>query len=114
MGILDILSVWWYLNRYAFSNVQNEFHIGIVVVVGPSWHRHVMICHFDVLCERHKHRTYFSPNNHAAFASTIFLAVFRIIEDYIWTHCKRASEHKLSSNSYRVKAHLHWPSGPLG
>lgn len=89
MGILDILSVWWYLNRYAFSNVQNEFHIGIVVVVGPSWHRHVMICHFDVLCERHKHRELIFP-------------------------CKRALEHKLSSNSYRVKAHLRWPSGPLG
>lgn len=61
MGTLDILSVWWYLNRYAFSNVQNEFHIGIVVVVGPSRHRHVMICHFDVLCERHKHRELISP-----------------------------------------------------
>lgn len=61
MGILDILNVWWYLNRYAFSNVQDEFHIGIVVVVGPSWHRYVMICHFDVLCERHKHRELIFP-----------------------------------------------------
>lgn len=53
---IDIVSVRSYLNRYAFSNVQNELDIGVVVVISSSRHRHVMICHFDVLWERQNHR----------------------------------------------------------
>lgn len=49
--IIDVLVVWWYLNRYALGNVKNELNIGVVVVVSPSWHRYIMICHLDVLCE---------------------------------------------------------------
>lgn len=56
----DILSLWWYLDWDAFSDVQNKLHIGVVVVVSPSWHRHVMICHFDVLWENKQESPFFS------------------------------------------------------
>lgn len=74
---IAILSMGSYLNRYAFGNVQNELDIGIVVVISPSWHRHVMIGHFDVLCEpkaRTKENLLFSPNHLAAVTYTVFHA----------------------------------------
>lgn len=71
VGKLDVLIVCWYLNRYAFSYVQDELHIGIVVVICPSWHRHVMIGHLDVLCERQSDRKpCFSRNRLAAVTFT--------------------------------------------
>lgn len=71
--VIDILRVWLYLNRYAFSNVENELNIGIVVVVSPSWHRHVMICHFDVLFETQKHRKLICKITYMVNSSTSFL-----------------------------------------
>ena len=44
------------MNRYSFCNIQNELHIGIVVVVRTSWHRYIIISQLDVLgiCLEHR------------------------------------------------------------
>lgn len=41
-----------YLDWDPFGNIHYQLHIGIVVVVGPSRDRHIVICHLDVLCKR--------------------------------------------------------------
>lgn len=38
-----------YLHRDSLGNVHNQFHIGIIVIVGPSWDRNILICHLDIL-----------------------------------------------------------------
>lgn len=43
-----------HLHWNAFCNIENEFHICIVVVVWSSWNWHVVICHFNVLCKCNK------------------------------------------------------------
>lgn len=40
-----------YLDWDPFGNVHDQLHVGVVVVVGPSRDRHVVICHLDVLCK---------------------------------------------------------------
>lgn len=37
-----------HLHLCAFGNVQDELNIGVVVVVGPPWHRNVLVRHSDV------------------------------------------------------------------
>lgn len=89
----DILSVWWYLDWDAFSDVQNKLHIGVVVVVSPSWHRHVMICHFDVLWERQTREPIFFPTNHsAADTSTTFLTGVTFSESPKTSRCTKNVE----------------------
>ena len=50
---LDIVQRWRTdtanLDRYPLGNVKNEIHVGIVVVVGATWHRDEVVCQLDVL-----------------------------------------------------------------
>ncbi len=39
-----------YLDRYPLGNVQDQVHIGVVVVVGASRHWDEVVRQFDVLC----------------------------------------------------------------
>lgn len=103
----DIRSVWAYLNGYPFSNIQNELNIGIVVIISPSWHRHVMICHFDVLCKKGRTTDFF-------LGEVFFLtcSASKLI------HQRRCScplgRGFTRSETSLLKAHLHWPLGPPG
>lgn len=36
------------VNSSALSNIDNEIHVGVVVVVGSSWHLNILIGHADV------------------------------------------------------------------
>jgi hypothetical protein len=35
---------------HTLSNIYNQFHIGIVIIVGASWDLDVLICHSNVVC----------------------------------------------------------------
>lgn len=76
---IDISGTWWHLNRYALGNVQDELHIGVVVVVSPSWHRYVVICHFDVLCKSNRNQGNFlllTLNHLPTVTNVIFLWIW--------------------------------------
>lgn len=107
--VTDQRGVWLYLDRNPFSNVQNELHVSIVVVVGTSWHRHIVIGHFNILCRGGKHKKWVSL---AAWQPVVCLRVFCIKSvDYLWWYFNSIEEVK----TMKVQdAHLHWPSGPLG
>lgn len=47
-----------YLNWDTLRNVQNELYVSVVVVVGSSRDRYIMICHFYVLCGRREEYRY--------------------------------------------------------
>ena len=38
------------LHRNPLGNVQDELNIRIVVVVAPSRHRDIVVCHLDIFC----------------------------------------------------------------
>lgn len=93
-----------YLDRNPFSNVQNELHVSVVVVVGTSWHRHIVIRHFNILCKGGKQIQLVSL---AAWQPVVCLRVV----DNLWWYFNSIKEVKTT----KVRdAHLHWPSGPLG
>lgn len=39
-----------HLHGDSLGNVYDKFHVGVVVVIGPSWDRNVLIRHLDVFC----------------------------------------------------------------
>lgn len=100
----DIISVWSYLNRYAFCNVQNELNIGIVVIIRPSWHGYVMICHFDVFCE--KTQPQISQIN---IPCVIHNSTSAVHPDTLSESMALESCFIYFFRSVMLKTHLHWP-----
>lgn len=37
-----------YLHWDSFCNVHYQLYVGVVVIVGPTRYRHIMVCHFNV------------------------------------------------------------------
>ena len=40
------------MNVHPLSNIHNQLHVGVVVVVGPAGNLDVVVCHANIVCVR--------------------------------------------------------------
>lgn len=38
------------MDIHSLGHIDNQLHVGVVVIIRATWHLHILICHSDVVC----------------------------------------------------------------